>query len=182
MFGRGDNVPESSETDQASPHEYMLEEWKALAAADAADNQWAAQKETILLPVALACFGFATEFCLSGKPALLVLFAAVAGLLLLVCNFVAIEGINNHQSARRLRLAEIERQMPIEFYTRHDELRNAVIADLRGECTQNQPIFWRLFHRSALLAMRVRLRGLRFAMALAGGIYLVALIVLLCFR
>jgi len=104
----------------------LLEEWKSLASSDANDDIWSSQKENFLFVAAFTSFGFAAKFTNEGSLGM-VIFASLIGVLLLLFNFVACEGINKHQFARRARLKEIEETLPVNFYSRQHYLMNLAL-------------------------------------------------------
>jgi hypothetical protein len=142
----------------------LLEEWKSLASSDANDDIWSSQKENFLFVAAFTSFGFAAKFtneCSVG----MVIFASLIGVLLLLFNFVACEGINKHQFARRARLKEIEETLPVNFYSRQRDLMNLAL-NSRQRDLEEEP------------AMNFGLRKLRFSMILLGLICSLILIVI----
>lgn len=148
----------------------LLEEWKSLSTSDANDDIWSSQKENFLFVAAFTSFGFAAKFTNEGRLGMVV-FASLLGVLLLVFNFIACEGINRHQFARRRRLKEIEEKLPISFYSRQRELMNLASNDVSENDKQSWSLvgrFNRMFLWSSRGAMNIGLRRLRFAMILVG--------------
>lgn len=134
-----------------------------------------AQTETVFLPFEFACFGFATHFL--GSDRATADLSAADGFFLLLYDFIAIDCINNHQFAKRLRMKEIEKEIPCEYYSREEELRVGVVRETETRAVQSCPWVNRVFFGSRARTMGVRFSRARFLMVLAGGIYLVYLVV-----
>lgn len=159
----------------------LLEEWKSLASSDANDDIWSSQKENVLFVVAVTSFGFAVKFTNEGS-LLIVVFASSIGVLLLLFNFVACEGINKHQCVRRERLKEIEETLPVNFYSKQRELMELALNsrqhDLEEEPSALIGLFNKAFLFSSRRAMNFGLRKLRFSMIFLGLICSFILIVI----